>query len=114
MGSALNLINAGLTNVGSEDYGTFVSSRNRLYYDYFCTSEKCCTVVTSEHWVNVKVQEIVDGESTYTYEPQLYKTFKRVEKVLKKTSLNHIGKCPDCGGLLYSKRSKKKMELKDE
>lgn len=109
-----SLLNAGLTNNGSEDYGTFVSSKNRIFYDYFCTSEKCCTVVTSEQIINVRVETIIDGKTTYTREPQLYKTFKILEKVLKKTSINHIGKCPDCGKLLFSKRSKKKMEFKDE
>lgn len=112
MGNNKYLMRQGLTNNASEDYGTFVSSKTRIYFDNFCTSEQCCTVVTSENIVNVrvKVKAIVDGvEKTVDgYEPQLYKTFKRLPMILKKTSLHLVGSCPDCGGLMFSKRSKKK------
>lgn len=86
-----NLRRYGWTNFESEDISTLASTKKKPSYDWYCSSVKCCAIDKEFY-------------SKQTHKMVRIKQFKnRVLKVAD-SSRNH-DKCPDCGNMLFSKRT---------
>lgn len=85
----------GLTNYGSEDYGSIASASEKSHKDQaYCTSEKCCTYVEStEEVFNTKKQEM-----------EIISKYKRSPKVTKEDQTGY--NCTGCRQPLIWKKVK--------
>lgn len=85
--SISNLQRHGMTNAGSEDYGTIASGHRRLVATAYCTSEPCCAYRT------VAKRKQKDGSYVMREAVSHYSQ-------VKKAASRSQERCADCGSYL--------------
>lgn len=72
-------------NCNTEDLWAIAQGEKRKEFDYYCTSQACCRIVTR---IDVKTG---------------YKNYKILEKIKKFTDRAHHSQCPECKSPLIKK-----------
>lgn len=85
---ASKLIAAGFTNHNTEDIGVLASSKQRITYDWYCSSRACCMID----------KQFYSRKAKKTYKV----THVRVKVLKVANTFETQSKCPDCGQLLFS------------